>query len=74
MDALIIIAVLGFIYCLPMIVASFRNHRHMSGIVVLNIFLGWTLLGWVGAFVWAVMGIHPQRPIVKRPVRWKAAD
>lgn len=30
------------------------DHRNASGIFLLNLFLGWTLVGWVIALVWAV--------------------
>ena len=49
--------VLGF-YFLPSIIASarFRNVRAGWGIVVVNLFFGWTLVGWLAAFVWACVG------------------
>jgi hypothetical protein len=28
---------------------------------LLNLFLGWTLIGWVAALVWSVMPIKPER-------------
>lgn len=40
-------------YFLPWIVATFRHHNNRSAIAALNLFLGWTVLGWIGAFVWA---------------------
>lgn len=40
------------IYFLPTVVAW--NKKHLAGISILNIFLGWTLLGWIGALIWAV--------------------
>jgi hypothetical protein len=49
-----ILAVLGIgiLYFIPSIVAI--NKKHKQGILTLNLFLGWTLIGWVGALVWAV--------------------
>jgi cytochrome c biogenesis protein CcdA len=47
-----VVAGLGF-YLLPTIVARNRRVANSAGIVLLNIFLGWTLLGWVGALIWA---------------------
>lgn len=41
-------------YFLPTIIADQRDHRNQTGIVVLNLFLGWTVIGWVGALIWAV--------------------
>jgi hypothetical protein len=50
----IVLFVLGLgIYFVPSIVASNRMHRNRTAIFVLNLFLGWTLLGWVVALVWA---------------------
>lgn len=45
----------GFVmYFLPSIVALARSKRDLTGIVLLNFFLGWTMIGWVVALVWAV--------------------
>jgi hypothetical protein len=45
--------VLSGIYFLPAIVASKRHHRNKDVIAVVNLFLGWTFLGWVIALAWA---------------------
>jgi hypothetical protein len=46
---------LGFVmYFLPSIVAFARNKRDTAAILLLNTFLGWTVIGWVVALVWAV--------------------
>ncbi len=57
-------AALGFsitffigIYLFPYLVATSRNHPQDASILVLNPFLGWTLLGWVAALIWAVSAI-----------------
>lgn len=42
------------LYFLPLIVAVIRNHKNVMGVGLLNFFLGWTLLGWVGALIWSV--------------------
>ena len=49
---LIFIIALG-LYFVPTIIASSRNHRNAGAIVALNIFAGWTFIGWVAALVWA---------------------
>ncbi len=41
-------------YFIPAIVAYMRDTQHALAIEILNFFLGWTLLGWVGALIWAV--------------------
>lgn len=41
------------LYFVPAGVAMLRKHKNSGAILVLNIFLGWTLIGWVCALVWA---------------------
>jgi hypothetical protein len=41
-------------YFLPSLIALGRNKRDITAIVLLNFFLGWTMIGWVVALVWAV--------------------
>ena len=45
---------IGGIYFIPSFTASVKKHPYTTGIFILNIFLGWTIIGWVGALVWAV--------------------
>jgi DNA-directed RNA polymerase subunit RPC12/RpoP len=52
---LLLFAFLLAIYFLPALVASGRRHYNRGAILVLNLFLGWTLIGWVAALVWACM-------------------
>jgi hypothetical protein len=42
------------LYFLPSFVAVASGHRNGGAIFLLNLFLGWTVLGWIGAVVWAV--------------------
>ncbi len=53
-------AVIGFVgaaglalYLVPSIVAGRREHPQMVPILLLNVCLGWTFLGWLGALIWA---------------------
>jgi hypothetical protein len=41
------------LYFCPTIIAYQHGHRSSTAITVLNVLLGWTVLGWVGALVWA---------------------
>ena len=41
-------------YFLPSIIALARNKRDIVAIVLLNFFLGWSVIGWVVALIWAV--------------------
>jgi len=51
---MLIVAVL--IYFLPTIVALSRGHLSALAIFFLNLLLGWTLIGWLIAFVWSCTG------------------
>ncbi|XBQ15827.1 MAG: superinfection immunity protein [Oceanicaulis sp.] len=44
-------------YFLPAFIAALRAHPDHLAIFFLNLFLGWTLIGWVVSLVWAVTGI-----------------
>lgn len=45
----------GFVlYFLPAIVAFARSKRDAVSILILNLLLGWTAIGWVIALVWAL--------------------
>ena len=41
-------------YFVPFFVAAGRKHRFGVAIGLVNLFLGWTVLGWFGAMIWAV--------------------
>ncbi len=54
----LLLAIIGFligaaIYFVPAIVAKVRKHDNFVAILLLNIFLGWTFVGWVVCIVWA---------------------
>ncbi|HXB30470.1 MAG TPA: superinfection immunity protein [Puia sp.] len=42
------------IYFIPTIVAFDRRKANRYAILMLNIFLGWTFVGWIVALVWAI--------------------
>jgi hypothetical protein len=46
-------AIILLFYFLPAFVAGTRGHQNTAAIFVLNLFLGWTFVGWVVALVWA---------------------
>lgn len=50
---LIVILILIYFYLFPTILAYHRKHTNATSICVLNVFLGWTLIGWVAALIWA---------------------
>lgn len=44
-----------FLYMIPTMVAVSRKHRNTAPIAVVNVFFGWTLVGFVGCLVWALI-------------------
>jgi len=54
------------LYFFPIFIAGMRRHPYAGAIFVVNLFLGWTLLGWVVSLAWAVFPIQ-------RPARQQAA-
>ena len=46
-------------YFLPTIIARTRSARRPATIFAVNLLLGWTVVGWVTALIWA-MSQHPQ--------------
>lgn len=49
------------LYFLPTIIAVNRSHRNTTAIFLLNLFLGWALVGWVLGLVWAVWADEGKR-------------
>lgn len=45
--AILVVVVLGYFF--PTIIAASRSHHQTGMVAVLNIFLGWTFIGWVVA-------------------------
>lgn len=51
---IVIFAVSGFAYMSPTIIAYRRGHHNWEAIGAVNMFLGWTILGWIAALIWAL--------------------
>lgn len=58
--ALIILA--AVVYFLPAFVAVVHDHHCAMAIAVLHLLLGWTLLGWIAAMVWACTKVQRTDP------------
>ena len=62
--AMVVIVVVLFglaLYFLPTLIAAGRRKRNTLAIFALNLFLGWTMLGWVLALVWS-LSVDAQPP------------
>jgi hypothetical protein len=57
------VLIIGFaFYMLPAWLSYARGMSDRWSVFFLNLFLGWTLLGWVGALCWAVSGSAKTSP------------
>ena len=43
-------------FMVPSVVAVQRGHRHWLLIVLANVFLAWTVIGWALILIWACLG------------------
>lgn len=57
------LSIIGLGYVAPALIAEGRRHRRAKIIAVLNVTLGWTIIGWVIALWWATGdNVLPEEP------------
>jgi hypothetical protein len=61
------------IYLLPSVVAQVRRHHQTTAIIGLKLQLGWTFIGWVVVFVWALTATPPPAWAILVTVSWVCA-
>ena len=59
---MILLALGAAFYVLPTVLAMYRNCQAAVWITVVNVFLGWTILGWFVAIGWAATGKSRTQP------------
>ena len=62
-----ILAVFLGVYFIPTVCAFANEKRNSVAILLLNLFLGWTFVGWVVALVWSVTK-DPQPTVQQVPL------
>ena len=60
--AMLYVGLLFMLYFVPTFVAFARKHPSKGAILALNLLLGWTVLGWIAAFIWSFT--NPSKPQV----------
>jgi hypothetical protein len=50
-------------YLAPTIVAAYRDHADKTAVCLVNLLLGWTVLGWIVALVWSCAGPSVIQPV-----------
>lgn len=56
------VTIVAVCYLLPSVIALLRRHHSKGAIVAVNILLGWSVVGWLWAFIWSLTGVN--RPII----------
>jgi hypothetical protein len=59
--------VLIAVYLLPAVLAAYRNCESTLWIILIDVFLGWTIFGWVVALGWANAGKVKEAPPTSHP-------
>ncbi|WP_414039284.1 superinfection immunity protein [Acidithiobacillus sp. M4-SHS-6] len=53
---LILACLVGLVvYLLPVLLAWSLGHPHLVGATLLDVFLGWTVMGWLAVLIWVLM-------------------
>ena len=60
----IVIVISLISYFLPTVIAMLRGKSNTFAILLLNLFLGWTFIGWIVALVWSVTNDNKSQTIV----------
>jgi hypothetical protein len=56
------LVIFGFIlYFIPAIIAFFRAHPNRGPIMIIDLLLGWTIIGWVVSLAWSLMHIKDNK-------------
>jgi hypothetical protein len=59
LEGRLFIGLLFIIYFVPTVVGFVRDHPNKFPILALNVFLGWSFIGWVVALIWALSNPSP---------------
>jgi hypothetical protein len=55
------------LYLLPAIIAHHRHHNSAGSILIINLFFGWSIIGWIICFAWACSGNTRQQVVILPP-------
>lgn len=60
MEILLVVVLVFVVYFIPYFIALGRKHHQDDAIFWVNVLLGWTLLGWLVAFIWSLTAVNPE--------------
>jgi hypothetical protein len=59
-ETVIFFVALIALYLLPIYEANRRKHPKLLPIALIDVVLGWTIIGWLGAYVWSLRTQEPE--------------
>ncbi|SHG87904.1 superinfection immunity protein [Bradyrhizobium erythrophlei] len=62
--ALIGLLVILSLYFIPTSISLIRRHRQTLAIFMTNLLLGWTILGWIAALIWACTAPKSEKVVI----------
>ncbi len=65
----VLTAIAVALYLLPVLVGLGRRVPDIGSVAVINILLGWTLVGWVAALALALRSVNTGGPAIQSPPR-----
>ena len=65
MVSLILLFILALIFFMPSLVAFKKQHPHRWPILIVNLFLGSTIIGWALTLLWAFYDPIPTPSVIK---------
>ena len=67
--AVLLVFLVFALYFIPSAIAINRKSNHKDSILLFNIWLGWTIIGWVAALYWSITDIAGDASIARRKKR-----
>jgi hypothetical protein len=69
LTTLVLTAIAAAVYLLPVLVGLARRVPDIGSVAVINILLGWTLVGWAAALALALRSVNTDGPSAQSPPR-----
>ena len=67
LGVLLALAAMAAGYLLPALIAFLRSRKSKRAILLVNVLIGWTVIGWAVAFAWAIFGGHESQQEAVKP-------
>ncbi|HKI97863.1 MAG TPA: superinfection immunity protein [bacterium] len=65
---ILVLLLLPVAYAVPALIAYARGHDERRAIAIVNVTLGWTIVGWLITLVWALTRVKPKGSV---PPIWR---